>query len=71
MQTIKLKSHIDMDGHLRLDIHTNLPAGDVELVLVISTDSASKSRYDFSDLTGKLDWKGDAVQEQRKLRDEW
>jgi len=27
--------------------------------------------YDFSDLVGKLQWKGDAVSEQRKLRDEW
>ena len=27
--------------------------------------------YDFSDLAGKLQWKGDAVKEQRRLRDEW
>ncbi|MCB0544071.1 MAG: hypothetical protein KDC61_00260 [Saprospiraceae bacterium] len=30
-----------------------------------------KQKYDFSDLAGKLQWKGDAVAEQRKLRDEW
>jgi hypothetical protein len=29
------------------------------------------ARYDFSDLTGKLEWQGDAVDEQRRLRDEW
>lgn len=29
------------------------------------------SRYDFSDLAGKLEWKGDAVHQQRLLRDEW
>ena len=28
-------------------------------------------KYDFSDLVGKLEWEGDAVAEQRKLRDEW
>ncbi|MBV6511985.1 MAG: hypothetical protein FMNOHCHN_01474 [Ignavibacteriaceae bacterium] len=28
-------------------------------------------KYDFSDLAGKLTWKGDAVKEQRRLRDEW
>lgn len=28
-------------------------------------------KYDFSDLVGKLEWKGDALAEQRKLRDEW
>ncbi|MCC6725958.1 MAG: hypothetical protein IT258_15730 [Saprospiraceae bacterium] len=29
------------------------------------------SRYDFSDLAGKLEWKGDAVVQQRLMRDEW
>lgn len=30
-----------------------------------------KTKYDFSDLVGKLQWNGDAVKEQRRLRDEW
>jgi len=30
-----------------------------------------KQKYDFSTLTGKLQWSGDPVKEQRKLRDEW
>jgi predicted DNA-binding antitoxin AbrB/MazE fold protein len=29
------------------------------------------ARYDFSDLIGKLTWKGDALNEQRRIRDEW
>lgn len=28
-------------------------------------------RYDFSDLTGRLSWRGDVIEEQRALRDEW
>ena len=28
-------------------------------------------KYDFSDLAGKLQWQGDAVAEQRRMRDEW
>ena len=28
-------------------------------------------KYDFSDLAGKLEWNGNAVAEQRLLRDEW
>lgn len=31
----------------------------------------SGKRYDYSDLTGRLQWRGDAVAEQRRLRDEW
>ena len=32
---------------------------------------SGKPIFDFSDLAGKLQWKGDAVEEQRRLRDEW
>lgn len=72
MQTLKVKSRIDDDGHLRLDVPTGLPTGDVELVLVIeSAKTTSGAPYDLTDLAGKLEWTGDAVQEQRKLRDEW
>ena len=28
-------------------------------------------KYDFSAFAGKLKWQGDAIVEQRKLRDEW
>ncbi|MBS1640602.1 MAG: hypothetical protein JSR12_11145 [Bacteroidetes bacterium] len=41
------------------------------IVLPLETEKSKKKKYDFSDLTGKLIWKGDAVAEQRKLRDEW
>ena len=30
-----------------------------------------RSKYDFSDLTGRLAWQGDAVSVQRMLRNEW
>lgn len=33
--------------------------------------SGQKGAADFSELAGKLKWTGDAVKEQRKLRDEW
>lgn len=28
-------------------------------------------KFDFSDLAGKLEWKGNAIVQQRQLRDEW
>ena len=27
--------------------------------------------YDFSDLIGRLTWRGDALSEQKRIRDEW
>lgn len=36
-----------------------------------SSKNAPERTYDFSDLQGKLQWTGDAVAEQRRLRDEW
>jgi hypothetical protein len=34
-------------------------------------DNVEDVRYDFSDLVGRLSWRGDAVAVQRALRDEW
>lgn len=33
--------------------------------------TAPSAHYDFSDLSGKLNWSGDALAEQKALRDEW
>jgi hypothetical protein len=45
------------------------------IVRPLSQDGAStmnnENKYDFSDLFGKHQWKGDALKEQQKLRDEW
>lgn len=74
VQTLKLKSHVDSDGHLRLDVPTALPTGDVDLVLVIEPILPAvliERGYDFSDLAGRLRWSGDAVAQQHLLRHEW
>ncbi len=74
METLRLKSHIAPDGHLRLDIPTNMTSGEVELVVVIQTliqNTVRRDQYDFSDLAGRLRWPGNPVETQRQLRDEW
>jgi hypothetical protein len=40
-------------------------------VIILVAENQKKNKYDFSDVAGKLEWQGDAVKEQRKLRDEW
>ena len=73
MQVLRLSGKIDQDGHLRLDLPTQLPEGNIEVVMVINPiqEKVEAREYDFSDLAGKLEWRGDAVAAQRSLRDEW
>jgi len=74
MQTLKVEAHVGEDGRLHVDVLTNLPEGNVEAVLILpQPDEIQKkiARYDFNDLAGSLQWQGNAVEEQRKLRDEW
>jgi hypothetical protein len=70
MQVVKTKGEVGPDGRLWLDVPVELPAGAVELVLVVGSEpQPNGQKYDFDDLVGKLQWQGDAVEEQRKLRD--
>ncbi|AKJ65538.1 hypothetical protein [Kiritimatiella glycovorans] len=41
------------------------------VLITLLTPSGDKGSYDFSSLSGRLKWSGNAVEEQRKLRDEW
>jgi hypothetical protein len=66
-----LQGRIEADGHLRLDVPTQLPAGEAEVVLSIRSNTVGNNRYDFDGLAGRLTWRGDAVAEQRGLRNEW
>jgi hypothetical protein len=73
MQVVKVKGEVDSDGTLRLSLPTQLPSGPVEAVVVVGSPSTVSNghNYDFTNLAGKLIWKGDPVAAQRKLRDEW
>jgi len=73
MHVLKITGVVDSEGHLKLDIPTELPAGKVEVVLVINHTFPEKptGRYDFSDLTGKLSLQGDPVAIQREMRNAW
>ena len=81
MITINLKQKTKTNGHLVIDVPTSLMDKEVDVVLVIQEKEAispknSKERkttkkYDFSNLYGKLEWKGDALAEQKKIRSEW
>jgi len=71
METIKINTTIEADGHLKIDIPTSMKKGEVEVILVIENKQKQSVKYDFSDISGKLKWDGNSVETQRALRDEW
>jgi len=73
MEMLKMRSQTGASGFLKVDLPTNIKESDVEVVIVINPvrKNIEEQRYDFSDLAGKLDWRGDALAVQTGLRDEW
>jgi hypothetical protein len=41
------------------------------IVLPLDNTPSTQKKFDFSDLVGNLEWEGDALAEQKKLRNEW
>ncbi len=73
MEVFQLTTTINKSGHRIFDIPTKLALEQVNVVLVVNPIRESKPQnqnYDFSDLSGKLTWKGNAVAMQRILRDD-
>lgn len=74
MEVVKMKQSSGADGVLHLDIPTHYYNCDTNVVVIVEKAENEKSTpegYDFSDLSGRLQWDGDALSEQRRLRDEW
>ncbi|MGX9725987.1 MAG: hypothetical protein ACTFAK_01320 [Candidatus Electronema sp. VV] len=71
MEVLEFKTTVNASGRLCLNIPTRLAPGEVQVVLVLNPATVSRQHYDFSDLAGRLTWKGDALTAQRSLRDEW
>ena len=64
------------NGRITIAVPEEYANRELEVIIrpvTIENDSAtiSKKNYDFSDLSGKLQWKGDALKEQQQLRNEW
>lgn len=58
------------ENRISLDIPEEL-GGYTFRIVMIPVGREEPKKYDFADLAGRLQWHGDAVAEQRRLRDEW
>jgi hypothetical protein len=56
---------------LMIDLPEEYKNRKVEVIVLPLEELKSIKKYDFSNFFGKLEWKGDALAEQRKLRNEW
>ncbi|MAN51534.1 hypothetical protein [Marinimicrobium sp.] len=75
MYAIEFEADV-IDGQIRLpDEYKALESTHLKAIILIpDAPTAIKepaNKYDFKDLSGKLTWEGDAVEAQRKIRDEW
>ena len=71
-QVVRVRKKTDEKGLIHVDVQTDRECMDVELVILIhDVPASSDSRYNFSDLGGKLQWSGDAVTTQRRIRNKW
>ena len=57
-------------NRISLTVPEEYSAYSFQVILVPFRESEPK-KYDFSDLEGKLQWKGDPVKIQRRMRDAW
>jgi hypothetical protein len=71
MEVIKMKKITNSNGNLALNIPTVWKDCNVEIVVVITAEETIPKKPELEKYFGKLNWKGDALKEQRKVRDEW
>jgi len=58
-------------GSLTIEIPAEYENRKLEVIVIPLEEKKIEGKYDFIDVFGKLEWKGDALTEQKKLRDEW
>jgi hypothetical protein len=58
------------NGHVMGPEAGKLPAS-AHVLITLLGGGKNPVKYNFSELAGQLKWTGNAVEEQRKLRDEW
>ena len=76
METLRITAMPGKRGRVIINIPPNLRSKKLDMVVVINESLSAEgnktiNKFDFSGLTGRLRWKGNAVKEQRRLRNEW
>ncbi|BBP45286.1 hypothetical protein THMIRHAS_06590 [Thiosulfatimonas sediminis] len=71
---IAIREYVKVENH---QVHITLPVNfdydEVEVLILPKEQGVSlkKSPFNFSDIAGRLEWQGDALEEQHRIRNEW
>lgn len=74
MLTLTAIAKVDEAGRLTIDVPTSLPAGDLKVELHVAKPADPPDGTNIAAilrLSGTLKWKGDPMDLQRKMRNEW
>ncbi|APC91090.1 MULTISPECIES: hypothetical protein [Francisella] len=71
MRAIEFEADVKQNSITIPSLYDSLNLKHVKVIILTPDENDEKKKYDFSDVAGKLSWRGDVVSEQRKLRDEW
>ncbi len=70
MQAIQAIAKKTKSGKYKIDLPLNVSSDEVEVMVIVENEKAT-SKKTHADFAGKLEWKGDAVEYQKMMRNEW
>jgi hypothetical protein len=76
METLRMTAKPGKHGRVIINVPPRFRSRKLDLVVVLNeiSNTAEKKtggEYDFASLQGRLRWKGNALKEQKRLRNEW
>ncbi|MBV6494792.1 MAG: hypothetical protein LDLANPLL_02829 [Turneriella sp.] len=71
MEIFTIIKNTDKNGEFEVRLKSSRPNSRVEAVVIVAEEMPQTSKPDILKFFGKMQWQGDALTEQRQLRDEW
>ncbi len=70
MEAVKLIVKKNKRGKFNITLPVTTSKNELEVLFVINEEKKEVKKH-WSDFAGKMQWKGDANEYQKKIRDEW
>ncbi len=71
MKVVTMNECTDAEGYLHLTIPAEFKSTQAEIIVIINPIPEKKDFSELKKLSGKLKWKGDSMELQKKIRNEW